>query len=135
MPNTARRSLRSKFILPKAATTIAPRLDKVYGDSCSKSTKQADRALARLQALTLDAVGPLAEALEMVNSDEEEVEIDLDKLGAALEGAMTFIGNASTQVANLRRQRIMEDINKDLVPFTMEQGAHFTAQAPMLFGP
>ena len=70
----------------------------------------------------------------MVNSEQEEVEIDLDKLGAALEGAMTFIGNASTQVANLRRQRLMEDINKDLVPFTMEQEAHFTAQAPMLFG-
>ena len=71
----------------------------------------------------------------MINSKKEEVELDLDKLGAALEGAMTFIGNASTQVANLRRQRIMEDINKDLVPFTMEQEAHFTAQAPMLFGP
>ena len=29
----------------------------------------------------------------------------------------------------------MEDINKDLVPFTMEQEAHFTAQVPMLFTP
>ena len=71
----------------------------------------------------------------MVNSEEEEVELDLDKLGAALQGAMTFIGNASTQVANMRRQRIMEDINKDLVPFTMEQEAHLTTQALMLFGP
>ena len=71
----------------------------------------------------------------MVNCEEEEIELDLHKLGAPLEGAMTFIGNASTQAANLRRQRIMEDIKKDLVPFTMEQEAHFTAQAPMLFGP
>ena len=28
----------------------------------------------------------------------------------------------------------MEDINKDLVPYTMEQEEHFIAQAPMLFG-
>ena len=136
MPNAIRRCLRSKHILAKAPTTIAPRLDKVYADSCSKSTKQSDRALARIQALTLDAVGPLSEALEMINCEEEdEVEVDLEKLGATLEAAMTFIGNASTQMANLRRQRIMEDINKDLVPFTMEQETHFTAQAPMLFGP
>jgi len=51
----------------------------------------------------------------MINSKKEGVELSLNKLGAALEGAMTFMGNASTQVANLRRQRIMEDINKDLV--------------------
>ena len=71
----------------------------------------------------------------MINGEEEEVELDLDKLGAALEAAMTYLGNTPTQAANLRRQKIMEDINKDLVPFTMEQEAHFTAQAPMLFGP
>ena len=97
--------------------------------------KQVDRALARLQVLTLDAVGLLWEALEMINGKEEEVELDLDKLGAALEAAMTFLGNALTQAANLRRQKIMEDNNKDLVPFTMEQEAHFMAQAPKLFGP
>ena len=51
MPNSARRSLQSKFILPKAPVTRAPRLDKVYVDSCSKSTKQADRSLAHIQAL------------------------------------------------------------------------------------
>lgn len=58
----------------------------------------------------------------MINCEEEdEVEVDLEKLGATLEADMTFIGNTSIQMANLRRQRIMEDINKDLVPFTMEQ--------------
>ena len=45
---------------------------------------------------------------------------------------MTFIGNAITQTANLRRLRIMEDINKDLVSFMIQQEVHFTAQAPML---
>ena len=100
--------------------------------SCSKSTKQAHRALVCLQALTLDTVGPISEALEMINTEVDEVEVDLS---AALEAAMTFLGNTSTQTTNLRRQRIVKDINKDLVPHTMEQETHFMAQAPMLFGP
>ena len=138
MPNSARRSLRSKFILPKASVTRAPRLDKVYADSCSKSTKQADRSLVRIQALMLDAAGLILEALEQLNAttegNSEEVELDLEKLGATLEAALTFLGNASTQTSNLRRLKLMEDIYKDLVPYTMDQEEHFIAQAPMLFG-
>ena len=69
--NATRRNLRSKFILLKVPVTITPRLDKVYADSCSKNTKQADKSLARIQALTLDAAGPLSEALEMVHAVDE----------------------------------------------------------------
>ena len=94
MPNSARRSLRSKFILPKAPVTYAPCLDKVYVDSCLKSNKQADRSLACVQALMLDAAGPISEALEQLNttteSDSEETELDLEKLGSILEAALTF---------------------------------------------
>ena len=137
LPNATRQTLRSKFILPKAPVTITPRLNKVYVDSCSKSTKQADKSLARIQALTLDAAGLLSEALEMVDAvdrDSNQVELDLDKLVAAQETLLAFIGNASCQTSNLRRQKIMEDINKDLISYTAEQEEHFTAQAPMLFG-
>ena len=71
----------------------------------------------------------------MINSKKEGVELSLDKLGAALEGAMTFMGNASTQVANLRRQRIMEGILiRTLSPWG-EAGRSMTAQVPMLFRP
>ena len=75
---------------------------------------------AHLQALMLDAVGLVLEALEQLNtaadSDSEEVELDVEKLGSALEAALTFLGNASTQTSNLRHLRLMEDINKELVP-------------------
>jgi len=57
MPNGVRRSLRSQFMLAKVASTISLRVDKVFAELCLKSTKQADKTLARLQALTLDAVG------------------------------------------------------------------------------
>ena len=58
-------------------------------ESCSKTTKQADKPLAHLQTLTLDAVGPITEALEMVNrvKEEEQVELDLEKLGSTLEAS------------------------------------------------
>ena len=138
IPNSARRSLRSKFILPKAPVTCAPCLDKVYVDSCSKSTKQADRSLACVQVLMIDAAGLISEALEQLNwateGDSEEIELDLEKLGSTLEAALTFLGNRSTQTLNLRRLKLMEDINKDLVPYTMNQEEHFTAHAPILLG-
>lgn len=83
-----------------------------------------DRALGHIQTLTLDSVGSLSEAIEMINCEEDEVEVNLDKTGASLEATMTFIGNASIQTANLRRQKIVEDINKNLVPFTMDISLH-----------
>ena len=90
----------------------------------------------------LDAVGPILEALEQLNiaadSESEEMELDLEKLGstleAALEATLTFLGNASTQTSNLRHVKLIEDINKDLVTYSTEQEDHFTAQAPILFG-
>ena len=130
--------MQSKFILPKAPVTRAPHLDKVYADSCSKSTKQADRSLARMQALMLDTAGLILKALEQLNAttedDSEEIELDLEKLRDALEASLTFLGNTSTQTSNMRCLKLMEDINKDLVPYTMDQEKHFIAQAPLLFG-
>ena len=74
MSDTARRSLWSKFILLKVSTTLNLQFDKVY----SKNTKQADMPFAHLQTLMLDAVGPIAEVLEMINfvGKEEQVELD-----------------------------------------------------------
>lgn len=58
----------------------------------------------------------------MVNYVEEDKQfkLDLEKLGSTLEAAMTFLGNASTKTSNFWWQRLMEDINKDLVSYTTE---------------
>ena len=85
----------------------------------------------------VDTVGPISEALKQLNAttegDSKEIELDLEKFGYALEAALTLLGNASTQTSNLRHIKLMEDINKNLVLYTMDQEEHFTAQAPMLF--
>ena len=46
----------------------------------------------------LDAAGPFSEAPEIVhtvNRDLDQVELDLDRLVAALEGLLAFLGNTS----------------------------------------
>ena len=76
MSNNDRRQLRNAFALPKVAVTKTPSLDPVMAAQCSKSTKTSDKVLARLQALTLDAVGPLTHLLEKFNSEEAEIDTD-----------------------------------------------------------
>ena len=87
-----------------------------------------DRFSACVQAQMLDAIGPISEALKLLNAvdnESEVVELDLNKkLGSALEAALTFLGSTPTQTFNLRCFKLLEDINKDLV----------TSLAPMLFG-
>ena len=132
MSNNDRRQLRNVFALPKVAVTKTPSLDPVMAAQCSKSTKTNDKVLARLQALTLDAVGPLTHLLDKLNS--EEAEIDADEVGYAVESAITLIGNASSQMSILRRQKILEEYNKDLLSFAQDREEEFTKAAPQLFG-
>lgn len=51
-------------------------LDKIMAAQCSKSTKSNDQALARIQALNSDALGPLTELLEVLNKEDGEITID-----------------------------------------------------------
>ena len=60
LDNEDRKSVRKRFIVPDTPFTMAPHLDKVMAAECSKSTKAADQAHSRIQALFLDAVGPLS---------------------------------------------------------------------------
>ena len=112
--NTDRRQIRQQFIVPDTPFTTAPRLDKVMAAECSKSLKSADNSLSRIQALFLDAVGPLSGLLEKVNTGTE---ISVDDMEGAVKAALTFIGNASSQCTSLRRTGILEEYNRDLVSF------------------
>ena len=69
--NADRRQLRQRFIVPDTPFTAAPRLDKVMAAECSKNLKSADTSLSRIQALFLDAAGPLSDLLDKVNNSTE----------------------------------------------------------------
>lgn len=62
--------LVDSFTLLKVAVTKTPELDKIMAAQCSKSNNQA---LARIQALNFDTLGPLTELLEMINKEEDEI--------------------------------------------------------------
>lgn len=79
---------------------------------CAKSIKSADQQLSCIQALFLDAVGPLSGSLNSINKG---IKVILEDMEGTVKTTLTFIRNASSQCNSLRRARILEEYNKDLV--------------------
>ena len=125
-------SCKTSFALPKVAVTKTLSLAPVMTAQCLKSTKENDKVLARLQVLMLYAVRPLTDIIEKLNSGESE--IDSDEVGYAVESDITLIGNASSLMFVLRRQKILEEYNRDLLSFVQDREDEFTKAAPQLFG-
>lgn len=111
MKNVGKCQLRSQHMVPKFEVTKIPNLDKFMADGCSKSTKATDKAINHIQVLTLDAIGPLAEVLDLINStmDSEEPVLDLKKVASCIKAAVTFIGNAAGKMSTLHHTKILEE--------------------------
>ena len=103
---------------------------------CLPAVRSTDQSLARLQALMLDAVGPLTDLLEKMGSDngEEEQILDFQVVEDTVQSALAFPGNAATQFSVYRRTNILEEYNKELVSFAEEMEPELRAAAPLLFG-
>ncbi len=128
--NPGRLEIRNKYPLPKVAATRTPQLDSYMKAELSATTKTADRELARLQSFMLDAVAPLSAILEAESrgnpmSNEENL--------AAVRAALQLIGNSSSKVSLLRREKITMQMNKSLLPLAKDE-TKFREAAPMLFG-
>ena len=94
MQNEDCKDLCSKFIVPDTPFTTPPHLDKLMATECSKSVKSADQSLSCIQALFLDAVGPLTSILDSINKEEL---LAVEEVEDAVKAALTFLGNASSQ--------------------------------------
>ena len=57
---------------------MTPKLDKIMGAECQLGVKSTDTTLARLQALTLDVIGPLNNLLEKMAAHGNSSEDSLD---------------------------------------------------------
>ena len=79
--------------------------------------KSADHSLSRIQALFLDAVGPLSGVLDAVNKGSE---ISIDYVEGAVKAALTFLPNFSNTTGM---------INKDNYRLSNTTGAVTTAVA------
>ena len=111
--NPTRRQWKTRYGDPRSVPTRVPKLDKMVKDRLRPDTTKMDRALARLQALTLDAVGPLTSLLEL----REKEELTPENAMAAAKLALRFIGNASVQTSRERRKRAINDMNPKLTEF------------------
>ena len=117
--------------MPDTPFTATPRLDKVMAAECSKNLKSADTSLSRIQALFLDAVRPLSDLLDKINSSTE---LSVEDMEGEVKAALIFIGNASSQCTALHRTGILEEC-KDLVSFSQKSGELFAFAINTLFGP
>ena len=110
----------------------APFLDAMMGTQCSKAMKSADRSMSKLQGLVLDAIGPLTQLLEVVNDDQARV--TTDQISEAVETAISLLANASYQISAVRRPKVLEEYNKELLPFAAASERDWASAAPHLFG-
>ena len=92
-----------------------------------------DRSLCTLQGLLLEPIGPFSQLLEAVNDPDPQV--SMDQIGEAVEMAITLLVNASNKLSLMRRTRVLEEYNKELVAFAVENERNWAVAAPRLFGP
>ena len=92
-----------------------------------------DRILSTLQGRVLEAVGPLSQLLEAINDDEPQ--LSMDQIGEAVKTALTLLANASLQISEVRRTRVLEEYNRELLPFAIAKECDWASAAPRLFGP
>ena len=106
-----------------------PKLDKMVKDRLHQETAKLDQVLARIQALTLDAVGPLTTIIDQAEAGA----LTMEGVVAAARMAIKFIGNASVQISQERRKKAIMDMNPKLVDMA-ESDTIFEDAAPNLFG-
>ena len=98
-------------------------------DRVSQEAVKLDKALARLQVLFLDAVGPLATILE----EGKNRSLTADKAMTAAKTALRFIGNASIQMSRERRKRTIAEMIHKLIDLS-ERDSIYENAPPFLFG-
>ena len=127
--NERRRSLKRKQPIPDTPFTKCPKLDPTIQPRLPKPAKDADRNLARLQTLVLDAAAPLLSTLEAARSGS------LTPKGAAESAqlALKLLGNASANISTERRRKATTHLNPELGTL-IEDEDNFREAAPFLFG-
>ena len=113
VPNSERRVLRDKYPLPKVPATRPAQLDHMMRSETSAATKTADKQFVKIQALLLDSLAPFTSILEAHHNGDT---LDQKEVIQVVRSGITFIGNANAHLLHLRRERIVGEINKALLP-------------------
>ena len=130
VPNSERREIREKFPFPKVPATRPAQLDPMMRSEASTAAKAADKQLAKVQTLLLDSLAPLTSVIESHHKGDT---LDLKEVVQAVRSGITLIGNANAHLLHLRRERIVNEMNKALLPIVGDDD-NFKEAAPLLFG-
>ena len=130
VPNSDRKVLRDRYPLPKVPATRTPQLDTIMKPEASPATKATDKQLSKVQTLLLDSLAPLTSLLENHHRGET---LDHKRVIQAVRTAIELIANANANMSHLRRERVVSDLNKALLPIVRDD-SNFKEAAPLLFG-
>ena len=125
-----RRRTQSRYPLPKVAATKMPQLDTLMRAEASSGAKTYNKELVKIQSFVLDALAPLTTVTDMHNRRKAPSAKDYREASLA---AAEPLGNASARISRLRRERIVTDVNKALLPLALEDD-NFVDAPPFLFG-
>ena len=131
LPNVARLQTKKVYGLPKNEESRCPKLDLLVKTRMSKNNKVQDTKLSKIQAIRLDAIGPLAFHLEEA-SKEGTTSIPMQVVTEATRTVLRLLGSAISHISTLRR-KILQDLNPDLQDL-VEREDVFKSSAPLLFG-
>ena len=117
------------------ASTCCHRLElhpsmQCVASECSRTCKSRDCSLYTLQGLILEAIGPLRQS-------DPNPQVSLDQIEEAAETAIIILANcpnACNKTSLIRRTKILEEYNKELVIFAGAQERNWASAAPQLFG-
>ena len=130
VPNSERREIREKSPLPKVAQTRPAQLDPMMKSETCAATKAADKQLTKVQTLLLNSLAPLTAIQE---AHHEGVTLEHKEVILAVKSGLHVIGNANAHLLHLRRERIVNDMNKALLPMVGDDN-NCKEAAPFLFG-
>ena len=129
IPNERRRNLKRKLPTPDTPHTKCPKLDPAIQSRLPKHAKDADRNLARLQTLVLDAAAPLINTLEAARVGS----LTTREAAESAQLALKLLGNASANISIERRHKATTHLNPELSTLVQDEGS-FKESAPLLFG-
>ena len=90
----------------------------------SKNNKAQDTEFSRIQALGLDALGPLTFLLEEASKEgTTSVPTQVHVVTEAARTALTLLGSATSHISTLQRRQILQELNPDLQYLAEREGA------------
>lgn len=133
LSNKDRVAVRNAFPPPAIPQTRCPKLDPIFKTAAASKAevKATDTELARLQAFVLDPAAPLFHLLAEI--DNQGSDVSIADVRHVISEALRLVGNASSQISQTRRKRIIKALNPDLQDLASEDTL-FAEAGSSLFG-